>query len=106
MVPLFLLIAAIVYISSAYMSYSPTIKASSWYFIVGIILANIANILWMILAKNTTDNSKLVLYGLFWDSILTFSFLLTPFLFFDIKLSMPQMVGIGLIIAGIICTKV
>lgn len=106
MIALFLSIAALVYMCSAYMSYSPTIKASPWYFVVGIILANIANILWMILAKNTTDNSKLVLYGLFWDSILTFSFLLTPFLFFDIKLSMPQMVGIGFIVTGIILTKV
>lgn len=106
MVVLFLFIATLIYISSAYMSYSPTIKASSWYFIVGIILANITNFMWMVLAKNTTDNSKLLLYGLFWDSIITFSFLLTPFLFFDIKLSMPQMIGIGFIVTGIILTKV
>lgn len=106
MIVLFLGLAAIIYGITAYMSYSETIKASSWYFIVGIILANIANIMWMILAKNTTDNSKLVVYGLIWDSILTLSFLLTPFLFFDIKLSMTQTIGLGLIIAGIICTKV
>ncbi len=103
---LYFIIATIIYIFSAYMSHSPTIKLSSWYFIVGIILANITNILWMILAKNTTDNSKVLLYGLVWDSIITFSFLLTPFLFFDIKLTMPQIIGVCLMVIGIILTKV
>lgn len=104
MIQLFI-IATIFYLVSAYVSYAPNIKASPYYYIIGIFLAIVLNTLWLTIAKRTIDNSKLLLYGLYWDSIITFTFLLVPFLFFHIKLTPIQYTGIILIISGIICTK-
>lgn len=104
---IFLFLSAILlYFLSAFVSYSPSIKSSQYFLIYGLGLALICNLIWLWIAKNTQDVSKLAIYGLYWDSIITFSFLAVPVLLFGVSFTKMQVLGVFLILAGIVLTKI
>lgn len=101
----YFILAFFLYVFSAYLSFSPFIK-KQWYFVyLGICISLVCNLLWLHIAKNTENVSKLTIYGLYWDSLITFCFLSVPFLFFDVQFTYKQILGICFIILGIGITK-
>jgi hypothetical protein len=87
-------------------SYSQTLKVSNYYYIAGILAGIVANVLWLSIAKNETNPSKLVMTGLYWDVMLTMVYILIPFLFFGAQANLWQVGGIATIVVGIFLTKV
>lgn len=94
-----------VYCASAYVSYSPVIKASRLYFPVGISLSVLAAALWLLIAKSEAKPEKLLILGFYWDSMLTLAYLIIPFIAFRAEPTRMQVLGIATIILGIILTK-
>jgi multidrug transporter EmrE-like cation transporter len=76
-----------------------------YYQLLGILLGVAANFLWFSIAKQTMDRGLILRYGFYWDSIIVFSFVAIPYMFFDIRLTLIKTIGIITIAAGILLTK-
>lgn len=100
------LIGMAIYCTSAYISFNADLKKTNWFFVVGLALSILANLIWMNIAKNTVDVSRLTLMGLYWDSMIVVAYLFIPMVLFGIQLTATQWVGLGLMIIGIFITKV
>lgn len=96
----------LIYCLSAYTSFNAEFKKSNWFFVAGLGMSILANLIWMNIAKNTEDVSRLAVIGLYWDSMIVLAFLFVPMLVFGMELTTTQWVGVGLIVAGIFVTKV
>ncbi len=105
MIYLQFLIGFIVYTGIAYVSYSDWIKASNWYFPLGITGAILANLIWLWISKVEPNSSKLLIKGLYWDSMLTAIYILMPLVIFNASLNFKQSIGLVLVIAGLIMVK-
>lgn len=89
----------------AYTSYSKELKASPYYFLIGLVGALVANLIWLWISKTETDTNQLMIKGLFWDSALTLIYLIVPLMIFEARLSTTQWVGLGLVLIGLTVTK-
>lgn len=99
------IIAFFLYALSAYISFHPLIK-KQWYFLyLGLSVSLVCNLIWLHIAKTTENVSKLTVYGLYWDSLITFCFLAVPFFFFEVQFNYKQLIGIMFILLGIGITK-
>lgn len=87
------------------LSYSDKIKATNWYFPLGLFLATITNLLWLWIAKNSPNKADIYLRGLIWDSILVGCYVLVP-LFLGVRLNLATSLGVILVVIGLILTKV
>jgi multidrug transporter EmrE-like cation transporter len=99
------LVGAIMYSVLAYASYDETIKASNYYYLLGLAVAIVANFSWLTVAKYTTENDKIMILGSIWDSIILFTFLAIPYFYFNVRLATKDYIGVGLIVIGILVVK-
>lgn len=99
------LIGLLAYAALAHLSYSEFKTTGLPFFLTGLAIALAANGCWLWIAKMEPDASKLVIKGLYWDSMIVFAYLIIPILFYSVKLSSGQILGTFLILAGIILTK-
>lgn len=100
------LIGILIYCAMAYISYEVGFKSSIYYFPVGLILALLANFIWLTIAKRTLDTKELFIYALIWDICLTLSYFVTPLVLFNLSLDIKHVIGVILIILGIIAIKI
>lgn len=105
MIYLQFLIGFIMYTCLASATYSESFKASNWYYPAGVAAAIVANLIWLWIGKLEANPSVLVIKGLYWDSMLTATYILVPILFFGAKVSTFQIFGIAFIGIGLILTK-
>lgn len=76
------------------------------YILVGV-LGAIGNIAWLRVAKTATDDSNILLKGVYWDTMITLIYLAIPLIAFGVKLtSVSQILGAFLIIAGLLLIKI
>lgn len=99
-------IAFLTFLAGGWASYEPTFKAGPHFYWSGIVLSVTTCIAWMYVAKHTESSSKLAMYGLYWDVLLTTTYLAVPVILFHARMSPIQWLGIALIIGGIVLTKV
>lgn len=99
------LIGMLMYVAIAYASYSETFKASNWFYPVGVITAIVANLTWLWISKTEPDPAKILIKGLYWDSMLTAIYLVVPILMFGVRLTLVQGLGLGLVVAGLVVVK-
>jgi multidrug transporter EmrE-like cation transporter len=64
-----------------------------------------ANFLWFSVAKKMIDKELLYVYGFYWNSIVICTYALVPIVLFGVRPQPLTIVGIGLIIAGILVTR-
>lgn len=100
------IVGFITYLGLASASYSKAFQSSRWFFPVGALAAMMANVLWLSIAKSEPSASELVIKGLYWDVMLTATYMLVPIMFFGAEITLRQYAGIGLIIIGIILVKI
>ena len=98
-------LAAVIYALYAYLNYSP-VKDEWWYFPVGMLLSMVGNLVWMIITKIPSTNTVLFFRGVVWDAILTVVFIVIPFCFFEIRLSMLGVIGLVISLIGIFILKI
>lgn len=100
------LMGFLLYITIATITYSVDFKQSYWYYPIGLIAGLGANFLWLWISKSEQNASSLVVKGLYWDAMLTITYAAVPMLMFGARLNFYQTVGFGLILGGLILTKV
>lgn len=94
------------FVAGGIASYHPIFKASSYYYWTSLAIATVTSFSWAYVARHTENSSKLVVYGLYWDVIMTVTYLVVPVVIFHARMSIIQWIGVSLIMAGIILTKV
>jgi hypothetical protein len=100
------MIGSLIYIMGICLSYSH-FKDTKWYFPVGIGLGMITNYLWFSIAKDLkTDKDQLLLYGIYWDSMIISLYVLMPVLIFGARASGWALLGLVLMGLGGILTKI
>lgn len=85
----------------AYLSFLPEVKNRWWYFPAGLTLVLAANLCWLIYVKTTLNHQEILINGAIWDALITVGFLLTPFLFFHVRLNQSAMVGLVVMVLGL-----
>ena len=105
MIYLQFLIGFVAYFSIAYASYSEFAKKSWWFFPLGIAVAVIANVTWLYISKAESNTSSLLVKGLWWDAMLTLTYVVVPLILFGAKLTLNQGIGMGLVLTGLLLTK-
>jgi multidrug transporter EmrE-like cation transporter len=93
------------YCIQAWISYNPTLKASLWYFPLGLVISNITALSWMYLAKHIQDPNQVYSTGMIWDGLIVVSFYLVPLAFFSVKMNPISFLGIGLVLIGTVLVK-
>ena len=106
MIPIIYTIGFVLYCLSVVLSYSYKLKASSLFFPIGLTLALIVNYLWLYIAKISINKHDIYLRGLVWDSMIVGCYVLIPILFYGVKFNITTAIGIGLVVLGLILTKI
>lgn len=87
------------------LSYNEYLKSTPYFYPIGLVIGLTANLTWLHLTKHTPEKNQLFIYGLYWDSIIVFTYMAIPLLFLGVKLDWKQVVGTILVVAGIFLTK-
>jgi multidrug transporter EmrE-like cation transporter len=107
MIQLSFVLGLIAYSASAWLSYDKSMQVDKLrYYAIGLLFSFIANASWLTVAAKSPTQNQTTLYGLYWDSMLTGIFLLIPILFFGVRFTGLQSLGVGMVILGIVLTKV
>jgi hypothetical protein len=95
------LIGFIAFLSGAAISYLPTVKASVYYAPLWIVITLVSTLGWALVAKSTPDSSKLLVLGMYWDTLMQMTYLMLPVIAFGARLTMFQSAGVALIFSGL-----
>jgi multidrug transporter EmrE-like cation transporter len=99
-------IAAVLYSLYSAICYMPEIKNNKSFIHIGLILALVSNVLWLVLAYNTKQASEVLFMALIWDSIVVLTAVVIPLVFFNIQLTPISTFGIVLVVAGLLLVKI
>lgn len=99
------IVAIFSYSSLVCLTYLKDLRETWYYLPVGLGLALLNNFIWLTIARQSPNEHVLYLYGIYWDTIIILTYTLIPFLMFNIKLSNISWVGIGLVLLGLLVTK-
>jgi len=102
---LMLAIGTLIYTFYAWLTFSPSMKMSSYLIPLGIGMAVAGNFLWIMMARSIHQPAVLVYYGMLWDSMITVSFILVPIVFFGVRFNLISGIGCGLVLAGLTLMK-
>lgn len=94
----------LVYSGIAYVSYG--MKESSLFYPLGLTLALIANAVWLWISQTENDANSLMVKGMYWDAMLTLTYIIVPLLLFNAKLTGTQLLGFVLLMVGLIIIKI
>jgi multidrug transporter EmrE-like cation transporter len=98
-------LGTVIYSLYAWLTFKPELKVSAYLMPIGLSLALIGNLLWILLAKSTQEPAKLIMYGMMWDTMITLSFLLVPMMFFGVRFTLVGGVGCALVVVGLLMMK-
>ena len=93
------------FITGAVVSYSPAIKESQFYYPAFFAITALSTLGWALLAKQIENPSRLLVIGLYWDTLMQLTYLLVPVLVFSARLSLYQSAGVFLIFTGLMMTR-
>jgi len=93
------------FIAGSALSYMPTLKGSPYYFLMWTAVTAVSTLAWALLAKAVPDSTRLVVVGLYWDTLMQVTYLLIPVMIFGARLTMLQTSGILLIFCGILMAR-
>jgi drug/metabolite transporter (DMT)-like permease len=102
---LMLAIGTVIYTSYAWLTFAPSMKASSYLIPLGITMAIAGNFLWIMMARSIHQPAALVYYGMLWDSMITISFILVPIIFFGVRFNFVSGIGCTLVLVGLTLMK-
>lgn len=106
MIYIYFLLGAIVYSIGTEITYSDILKKSKYYAIYGVTVGIFANFIWYTIVQKVDNKENLLKLGFYWDSMIIGCFLLIPVLFHGVRPQLNTILGILLIIAGIVLTKI
>ena len=95
----------LVYGAYTFVTYSKSIRDSSYYLPLGLAAAVLANVIWMFMARNLGTAKSIFYWGLALDITLTASTIIVPVMFFGVSPSKTSAVAIMMILTGIVLLK-
>lgn len=98
-------ICAAVYFGYGCFTYSNTAKVHPWYFYIGLAIAFVGNLSWLMLAKRSSNPTEMLYIGVLWDIIILGSFLVAGLLFGAVHANWHTALGLALIVAGSVLLK-
>lgn len=93
------------FVAGCCLSYIPALKASPAYYPIWILITLFSTMAWAVLAKSIPDSSRLLVIGLYWDTLMQLTYLLMPLLIFGARLTLTQSAGAVLIFLGLLLTR-
>jgi len=84
-----------------YISYDPYIRSSNLFYITGISVAIISNLIWLFGVKVLDDNKSIFWLGIIFDGATAVASITIPILFFGLGFPPGTWVGIALVVIGI-----
>lgn len=106
MIIILLTLTFLLYSGYASLSYFEVIRESIWFIPGGLLLALLGNLCWLILARILKVPEDIFFYGIVFDLIVTFSFLLTPFILQKVNINGITILGSIILLIGLILIKV
>jgi uncharacterized membrane protein len=97
--------AFIAFIIGAYFSYNDEQRRSPWFYPVYLSVSVACSLIWIVSAKCLDNKRHILVYSVFWDSLLMVAYYLLPLLFFGVKVNTGMLVGIALVLIGIMLVK-
>lgn len=88
-----------------YLGYIDSIKELSWFVPICLLIVLVGNDLWLFYVKTISDTSTIFISGIIWDALLTSSFVLVPYIFFNVKLGRTSLLGLLICIVGLALLK-
>lgn len=102
MLPMLFFLTVIVYSLYAFL---PFLEATpKVHYVLGILCATIGSMVWVTISRSV-DRSQLVLYGAYFDMIITLSFIVVPLIAGGLLISTKQVIGILIMLVGLIIAK-
>ena len=100
-----LVLAGILYVFAAYMSYSEGMRREWWYVPLAVFVGTIASTIWFWTVRYIDDKDRIYVYTMFWDFVLCAVYFVVPLLWFGVKLDRWQLCGLLLMIIGLAVIK-
>jgi hypothetical protein len=98
---------AIAFVLYCYVASLPYKNVSSLqYYLTGVAATVTCTILWLTVAKLIGDKDKILVAGIWWDTMIMLSYVIVPIAFYKAELTPMAATGILLIIVGIGLTKI
>lgn len=88
-----------------YISYSEFFRSHRLFFVMGLALALVSNLLWLYGVKVLNQREHIFWLGISFDVIVTATSILIPVLFFGLRFNKLTWVGIAFILLGLIIIK-
>ena len=97
--------ALLSYSSYNYISYQEVIRQHKFFYLFGLSLAIVSNLLWLYGVKSLNNKVHIFWLGITFDVIVTATSILIPVIFFDLRFNKVIWLGIGLILIGLFVIK-
>lgn len=97
-------LASVIYGCYGWLCYNPDFKHKNMIWL-GLFFAVGANLLWILLSKNTDKKETLFFYALVWDSIVVISSIGVPMLLFGLRLQPIGWMGLIMLLSGLTLVK-
>lgn len=104
MVYLYLSLGIVTVFFQAVLSYSKQFHDNALYYPTGLFLNLVGAFFWYYIAKNSAEKSTLFL-SLLWDASIVIFFVTVPILFFGVRLTSTETLGILIVILGFVIIK-
>lgn len=103
MINLLFVCAAVIYGMYAYLPFLNL--TGKTHYLAGIALSGLASVVWVSISRNVPKD-KIILFGAYFDIILTLCFIMVPLFVHENTLTSKQWFGISIMILGMILTKI
>ena len=88
-----------------YMSFNEEIKTKWWFIPASLTTVLLGNTLWLLFVKSTNNTQHILLGGILWDSLISLTLIITPFLFYSSILNKIGILGLVITVIGLIIIK-
>lgn len=102
---IFLILAACIYVTTCWLTYSEWAREQWWYVPIGVALAALAGVLWFVAVKVFQDKQRMYVFNLVWDALVMTIYYGMPFLLFEVKINQWMLFGLALIVIGAVIVK-
>lgn len=99
MLALLFALGALGYMAQTWISYTPWIKESLWFYPLGLLTTLISTACWLTIVK-ISQTHHIYNHAVIWDVMVVATYLLLPLMFFGVVLKGGQIAGLILMLIG------
>lgn len=104
-VAFFLVSMAAIQTAMCLVTYNRSFHDRWWYLPLGTAMGCAYNLIWFLAARFLGEDAKIYVFSLLWDLIIFFVYFFVPLAFLGVRLSVPGLIGVGLMAVGFCVVK-